>query len=267
MSQKAKRSLGQNFLVDDSVIQRILSAAGVRSDEVVIEIGPGRGALTDGLRARGRHLICIEKDDGLAASLDRRYSKDDSVTIVNGDALILKPEDMPVPGPYRIAANLPYNVGGRITMHLLEEWHGQVLSATLMFQKEVADRITAAPATKPYGALSVLVQSMAEAWSLFKVPPGAFRPIPKVQSAVVRLKPRETQLWQGLDYEWFRRVVHGGFQARRKTILNSLSLASGLPSDTEVLRAALTEVGLDPGIRGDSVPVEAWVRLAAALAR
>lgn len=267
MSQKAKRSLGQNFLVDENVIQRIISAAGVCADDVVVEIGPGRGALTEGLRVRGRHLVCVEKDDGLAGSLARRYARDDAVSVVNRDALELRPEDMPVEGPFRIAANLPYNVGGRITMHLLEEWPGQVLSATLMFQKEVADRITAAPATKPYGALSVLVQSMAEAWSLFQVPPDAFRPVPKIQSSVVRLKPRETALWQGLDYEWFRRVVHAGFQARRKTIINSLSIAAGVPTDHDVLRAALKEAGVDPGLRGDSVPVEAWVRLAAALAR
>jgi 16S rRNA (adenine1518-N6/adenine1519-N6)-dimethyltransferase len=172
---------------------------------------------------------------------------------------------MPFEGPYRVVANLPYNMAGRITMHLLEAWRGQVLSATLLFQREVADRIAAAPGTKPYGALSVLVQSFAEAWSLFGVPPGAFRPVPKVQSRLVRLNPRPSPLWEGLDYEHFRRVVHAGFAARRKTVLNSLCIGSGVSSDATVLRAALEQAEIDPTRRGDSIAVDRWVALTAAL--
>jgi 16S rRNA (adenine1518-N6/adenine1519-N6)-dimethyltransferase len=262
---RAKRSLGQNFLVDPTAIGRILDAAGVRPGETVVEIGPGRGALTGGLRLRGDRLILIEKDDDLAAAHRERFEGDPGVAVLNADALTVMPDELPFPPPYRVVANLPYNVGGRITMHLLEDFGASVAGATLMFQKEVADRICASPSTRPYGALSVLVQSMAEAWSLFGVPPGAFRPIPKVQSRVVRLRPRTEPLWAGMDYEWFRAVVRGAFVARRKTLVNSLGQAPGVPSDPAVLRSAIAAVGLREGIRGDAVSVEQFVALAEAL--
>ena len=198
---RAKRSLGQNFLVDLSVVDRIVAAAGVREGDVVVEIGPGRGALTPGLRALASRYVCIEKDDNLAAQLCERFGDDENAHVVHGDALVLTPDALPVSGPYRVVANLPYNVGGRITMHLLENWQGAVTAATLMFQREVANRLVASPGTKAYGALSVLVQSMSEVWPLFGVPPGAFRPVPKVQSRVVRLQPRAEPLWAGLDYQ------------------------------------------------------------------
>ncbi|MEE2830410.1 MAG: 16S rRNA (adenine(1518)-N(6)/adenine(1519)-N(6))-dimethyltransferase RsmA [Myxococcota bacterium] len=263
--RRAKRSLGQNFLVDAAVIDRIVSAAGIGEGDTVLEIGPGRGALTEGLRKRAHRLVLVEKDDALAAAHERSFSEDPLATVVHRDMLELLPSDLPFEGPYRVVANLPFNVGARITMHLLEQWTGSVSAATLMFQREVADRLVALPATSSYGALSVLVQSFAEVWSLFGVPPGCFRPAPKVQSRVVRIRPRATPLWDGLDYEWFRRVVHGGFAARRKTLLNSMQIDQGLSASTDELRAALAAAEIDPSIRGDSVSVEAWVRLAAAL--
>jgi 16S rRNA (adenine1518-N6/adenine1519-N6)-dimethyltransferase len=262
---RAKRSLGQNFLVDQQVIERIVSASGIAKGDTVIEIGPGRGALTDSLRLRAQRLILIEKDDHLAEKHKRRFAEDEDVRILNLDALVVRPGEMPFEGPYRVVANLPYNVGGRITMHLLEEWCGQVLSATLMFQREVANRLIAPAGSSSYGALSVLVQSFAEVWSLFGVPPGAFRPRPKIQSRVVRLRPFEQPLWAGLDYEHFRRVVHGGFAARRKTLSNSLQISGRITSSPEEIQAAIEQAGIDPGVRGDALPVEAWVRLAAAL--
>jgi 16S rRNA (adenine1518-N6/adenine1519-N6)-dimethyltransferase len=262
---RAKRSLGQNFLVDASVIERIVAASGIARGDTVVEIGPGRGALTGSLRDRSDRLILIEKDDALAAKHASRFSEDANVRILNRDALLLRPEDMPLDGPYRIVANLPYNVGGRITMHLLEQWRGQVLSATLMFQREVADRLIAPAGTSSYGALSVLVQSFAEVWSLFPVPSSAFRPRPKVQSRVVRLRPLPEPLWAGVDYEHFRRVVHGGFAARRKTIFNSLQISGKIPNSVDEIRAALEAAEINPGLRGDALPVPAWVRLAAAL--
>jgi len=179
---KAKRSLGQNFLVDASVIARIVSAAGIRAGETVVEIGPGRGALTGPLRGASERFVCIEKDDALAAEWSEAFEGDPGSTLLHADALEILPADLPCPGPFRVVANLPYNVGARITMHLLEKWQGHVTGATLMFQREVAQRISAAAGTRPFGALSVLVQSFAECWILFGVPPEAFRPAPKVQS-------------------------------------------------------------------------------------
>ncbi len=262
---RAKKSLGQNFLVDEGVIARIASAAAIRADDVVVEIGPGRGALTPRLRSQARHLICIEKDDVLAEQWERKFAADAGADLVHADALKVLPRDLPIDGPYRVVANLPYNVGGRITMHLLEEWTGQVKSATLMFQREVAERICASPSTKPYGALTVLVRSFAESWILFGVPPGAFRPIPKVQSRVIRLQPLAEPKWRaaGVDYEHFRKVVHAGFAARRKTVSNSLAV--GLRREASELAEPLAAAEIEPGVRAQALDVDAWVRLAAAI--
>ncbi len=261
----AKRSLGQNFLIDPGVVARIVQAAGIRNDETVVEIGPGRGALTPGLRGLASRLVCIEKDDELAPALAARFVDDDVSEVVHGDALELLPSDLPYPGPYRVIANLPYNMAARITMHLLEDWGDTLRSATLMYQLEVAERLAASPSTKAYGALSVLVQSFCDVWPLFQVPPGAFRPVPKVQSAVVRLARREEPLWQGLDYSWFRKVVHASFHGRRKTLINSLRHAPGIHQEVEVLRSGLARAGISPERRGDSISVAEFVELARAL--
>jgi 16S rRNA (adenine1518-N6/adenine1519-N6)-dimethyltransferase len=265
---RAKRSLGQNFLIDRSVTARIASAAGIRAGETVIEVGPGRGALTGLLREKADQLICVEKDDALAEELRLRFAGDPGAALVHGDMLDLVASDMPFDGPFRVVANLPYNVAGRITMHLLERWHGQVLGATLMFQREVAQRIAAPAGTSPYGVLSVLVQSFAEVWLLFGVPPRSFRPVPKVQSTVLRLRPLDEPLWAtaGLDYEHFRQVVHAGFAARRKRVANSLLIGLSGRLAADGIHAALEQAGIDPGLRPDAVPGDSWVRLAAALA-
>ena len=266
MSGRAKRSLGQNFLVDDAYISRIVEGAGVRPTDTVVEIGPGRGALTERLRARAARFIAIEKDDALAATHRAAFADDPTAELVHGDALEVMPSGLPFPGPYRIVANLPYNMAARITLHLLEEWGEDAAAMTLMYQAEVAERIVALPATKSYGSLSVQVQAFCQGWRLFNVPGGAFRPVPKVMSAVVRLERRPTPLYEGhVDRPWFRTVVRAGFQSRRKTLLNSLKLAPELPSDNATIQAAIEEAGLPVGIRGDSVSPEGFVRLAVAL--
>ncbi len=267
MSAPAKRSLGQNFLVDDAYITRIVDGAGVRPTDTVIEIGPGRGALTDRLRARAARFIAIEKDDELAKMHEAAFADDPNAALVHGDALRVMPSDLPFPGPYRLVANLPYNIAARITLHLLEEWGTDAAAMTLMYQAEVADRIVAKPGTKAYGSLSVQVQAFCEGWRLFTVPGGAFRPRPKILSAVVRLERRPVPLFEagGVDRAWFRTVVRAAFQSRRKTLINSLMLAPDLPSERDVVEAALRTAGLDVGIRGDSVNPEGMVRLAAAL--
>lgn len=264
---RAKRSLGQNFLVDDAYIARIVDGAGVRPDDTVVEIGPGRGALTHRLRSRAAKFIAIEKDDALAEVHRAAFADDPTSELVHGDALKVMPADLPFPGPYRIVANLPYNMAGRITLHLLEEWGSDAAAMTLMFQAEVANRIVAQPGTKPYGSLSVQIQAFCQGWRLFTVPGGAFRPRPKVLSAVVRLERRPEPLFVtgGVERQWFRTVVRAGFQSRRKTLVNSLKLAPALPSDNATLEAALEAAGLPVSVRGDSVDPEGFVRLAAAL--
>lgn len=263
---RAKKSLGQNFLVDGGVIARIIAGAGIAGkDETVVEIGPGRGAMTRGLAEAAPRFVAIEKDDDLAAKLQAEFAGRDDVAIVHGDALRVSPHDLPFPGPFRVVANLPYNVGGRITMHLLEEWGPSVTEMTLMFQREVADRLVAPAGTSSYSALSVLVQSFCETWLLFGVPPGAFRPVPKVRSAIVRLRRRETPLFGDLPYDRFNKLVHGAFTSRRKTLFNSMKSAPGLPRDPDRLRALLAEAGVDPRLRPDAVPVEGYVAMLRAL--
>ena len=261
---RAKKSLGQNFLIDGGVIARIITASGVRThpEETVLEIGPGRGAMTRGLVEASRRFVAIEKDDALAAKLQDEFAGRDDVVVLNGDALTLRPEELPFGPPFRIVANLPYNVGGRITMHLLEEWGSNVSEMTLMFQREVANRLTSQPSDGSFGALSVLVQSFCEAWLLFGVPPGAFRPVPKVQSAIVRLRRRPVPLHDGIPYKHFNKLVHGAFASRRKTLLNGLSIAPGLPSDSTFWRSLLEDAGVDPGLRPDAVPVEGFIEIA-----
>jgi len=265
--QRAKRSLGQNFLVDGSFIRKIVEAAGVVEGETVIEIGPGRGALTGQLRSKAARFIAIEKDDELAARHARSFADDPDAEVVHGDALTIMPADLPFPGPYRIVANLPYNMAARITLHLLEEWGADVTSLTLMFQAEVADRIVGRPGSKAYGSLSVQVANYCEGWRLFSVPGSAFRPVPKVLSAVVRMRRRDTPLCaaHGVEYQWLRTVVRGGFQSRRKTLINSLKLAPKLSSDPCVLAAAIAEAGIGPATRADSVTPEQFVHLASLL--
>ena len=267
MTYKPKRSLGQNFLVDAAYINKIVEAAGIADGDTVLEIGPGRGALTSGLRRRAARFVAIEKDDSLAESHRQSMVGDPTSAVVHGDALRVMPSDLPFDGPYRVVANLPYNMAARITMHLLEDWGADVRSMTLMFQAEVAERIVAHAGTASYGSLSVQIGSFCEGWRLFNVPGGAFRPIPKVVSSVVRLHRRSEPLHEaaGVPYETFRAVVRAGFQSRRKTLLNSLRLAPALPDDVALLEAALAEAGIATGARADAVPPEQFVRLSAIL--
>lgn len=265
--RRAKKSLGQNFLIDEGVSERIVQGAGIRRGETVVEIGPGKGALTRLLLERADRVVCVEKDDTLAPALKARFAADKRLAVLHTDALTVHPRDFPWPGPYRVVANLPYNVAGRITMDILEGWGEDVVSMTLMFQREVAQRLAAGAGDSSYGAVSALVGSFAEVWRLFGVPPGAFRPAPKVRSEVVRLRRREQPLHAaaGVDYSWFRTVVRAGFATRRKVLTNSLALAPDLPSDPAVLRAALAQAGLDGEARAETVGVDGWVALAAAL--
>lgn len=267
---RAKKSLGQNFLVDESVIERIVRAVDPRPGETIIEIGPGQGALTSSLVRTMSRIVAIELDRELAPSLQRKFGALENFVIIEGDALVVDLCTAIAPASSaRLVANLPYNVSTVILQRLLEQ--RECLSElVLMLQREVAARITAAPSTSERGYLSVLVEAYAEVESLFDVAPTAFRPSPKVWSTVVRLKPRlrlgvlvndEALLW---------RLVSAGFAQRRKTIFNNLRNAQDLIhvreiNDSDGVRDLLKSAGIESRRRAESLSLEEWGRLSMAL--
>ena len=241
---KAKKSLGQNFLVDRRVAERIVKAVAPNATDVIIEIGPGTGALTKLLLARAGAVVAIEIDKGLAAALrssivEKKFSLlqmdalevDWAELIRQGSKAALSPQaDQTDQRRVRVVANLPYYISTAIISRLLtagnEPGSPALYDLTLMLQKEVAERITSAPWGREYGYLSVLVQFYSEATRLFDVPPSAFEPEPKVESAVVRLKVRKERIAEVDDEAGFLLLVRASFAQRRKTIMNNLKAAA-----------------------------------------
>ena len=257
----AKKSLGQNFLFDLNLTARIARSAGPLDAVAVLEIGPGPGGLTRALLACGAsRVVAIERDPRCIAALAEiaaRYPE--RLTVVEGDALHIDPRPHLAAGPARIVANLPYNVATPLLIGWVsaEPWPPWYDSMTLMFQREVAERIVAQPGSKTYGRLSVLAGWRTEARILFDVAPGAFVPPPKVTSSVVRLVPRAAP--DPCDRATLERVTQAAFSQRRKMLRQSLK---SLGTDAPALIAA---AGLDETARADDVPVEGYVALARAL--
>ena len=263
-----KRSLGQVFLNSQGVVAKIGRALGATPADHVIEIGPGRGAMTSTLAASCGRLTLIEKDSELAEALRERFAGDPRVTIVEADATTvdLGPLVEGDAAPARVAGNLPYNAGGPILFNLLRQ-RRHVGRLVLMFQKEVAHRIAARPGDRDYGALSLHVQVCARADLLFDVPPKKFVPPPKVWSAVVRLEPfvMDHPAAAAIDDPRFERLVHALHAQPRKTVLNSL--ADGLPAEKAAAGALLDAAGIDPATRPSCVAprqaMDLWVAWAA----
>ena len=258
----ARKALGQNFLLDLNLTARIARAAGPLEDVCVVEVGPGPGGLTRALLAAGaRQVIAIERDRRCLAALEEIAAYDPQrLTIIEGDALEVDVHPYVAGAPARIVANLPYNVATPLLVAWLsvEPWPPWYDAMVLMFQREVAERIVAAPGSKTYGRLSVLTGWRAEARILFDVPAAAFVPRPKVTSSVVRIDPRQTPL--ACDRRALERVTQAAFGQRRKMLRQSLKT---LGVDPAPLLAA---AGLDPTARAEDVPVEGFVRLARTLA-
>ena len=253
----AKRSLGQNFLVDSRIVGRILAAAEVGPDDAVLEIGPGRGALTAQLGKVVRRLVAVELDDALAANLRDRFASTANVEIVHGDARELDIEPLFGAGErYKLIANLPYYAASRIVRKFLTA-HARPTSLVVMLQREVAKTMAAAPGRM--GLLSVMVQLYGVPRIAFSVPPRAFRPVPKVTSSVVRIDVLDTPAL-GLDSEeLFFRLVTAGFSAPRKQLHNSL--ANGLDISGESARAMLESAGIEARRRPGTLSVEEWGQL------
>jgi 16S rRNA (adenine1518-N6/adenine1519-N6)-dimethyltransferase len=263
---RPRKRWGQHFLCDPAVARRIVETAEIGPRSVVLEIGPGLGALTEELAGRAGRLYLVEIDRGLAARLETRYADDPRVRLLVGDVLAL-PLDAQVPEPrVTVVANLPYNVATPVLFRLLD-LRARFPRAVLMLQREMALRLAARPGSADYGVTSVLVQAFAEVRVAFGVSRRSFLPRPEVDSAVVDLRwSAEPRIDTG-DVELFRAVVRGAFGQRRKMLRNALAavaLARGLPAEAAL--AALARAGIDPTARAETLDVAAFGRLARAFA-
>lgn len=249
-----RRRFGQNFLVDPRYVARIVDAVDPHRGDNIVEIGPGLAALTGELIARTQHVAAIEIDRDLAARLRATYAPR-QLTLHEADALTF---DFASLGErLRIVGNLPYNISSPLLFHVAK-FADRLLDLHVMLQREVVARMTADPATPDYGRLTVTLQAVFRATRLFVIPPGAFRPAPKVDSAFVRLVPLGEAKPAIADEGLFARLVTAAFGQRRKTLRNALAPIC----DERALRAA----GIDPGARGETLSVSDYVRLANALA-
>ncbi len=249
-AHQARKRFGQNFLHDEQVIARIVKAIAPAADDRLIEIGPGLGALTTSLVAACPRLKVIELDRDLVPSLRARFGAHPDFEVVQGDALKV---DYAVFGErLRIVGNLPYNISTPLIFHLLG-YRGRIRDMTFMLQKEVVERLCAAPGSDGYGRLSVMAQYHARVDQLFLVGPGAFRPAPKVWSAIVRLQPHADLPVRARDERQFAQLVRQAFSQRRKTLRNVLK---SMVSDADI-----EALGIDPGIRPERLGVVEFVRL------
>ncbi len=254
----ARKRFGQHFLHDRNILNRIVESVAPQADDRLVEIGPGEGALTlPLLRAAGK-LTAIELDRDLIEPLRERARTIGALTIVSADVLSVDFTALAAGQPLRVVGNLPYNISTPILFHCLDH-AAAIRDMHFMLQKEVVERMAAAPGSKVYGRLSVMLQLRCTVQALFGVPPSAFRPPPKVESAVVRLTPLPAQALPPVDFALIERIVRAAFGQRRKTLSNALS---GVASSAEVAAA-----GIDPRARAEQLAPAAFVALAEHLAR
>lgn len=267
-SLQPKKRLGQHFLVDPHIPEKIVSSAGFQSSDVILEIGPGRGALTLPLSKTISSIVAVEKDVRLADFLRERLSVSgiSNVALVCQDILRFDFNAIPLPPSRKIQVigNLPYNISSPVLEKLIH--HRQGLGrAVLMFQREVAMRLTAPPCTKGYGAMTLLIRYHARPTRLLEVPRSAFYPVPKVDSMVVELDFTRPYPSRGVGEDDFRKAVKGAFAHRRKTLLNSLK--GYLPAWTpDLLMKGMKARGIDPARRAESLTMDEFLTLASILA-
>ena len=253
----ARKRFGQNFLVSPGIIHKIVDAIAPRPGDTVVEIGPGLGAITCPLLERIDHLHVVEIDRDLIARLRSRFPPE-RLTVHEGDALKFDFGSLKAAGPLKIAGNLPYNISSPLLFHLVA-FAPRVHDMHFMLQKEVVDRMVADPGSKDFGRLSVMLQYHYHMERLFVVPPGAFNPAPKVDSAIVRMIPRKLGAGETAnDPALFARVVTAAFSQRRKMLRNTLRELIG--------EAALAALGITPTARAEDIAVADYVRLANSLA-
>ena len=260
---KLSKSLGQNFLTDKNIIDRIVESAEIGPDDLVIEIGPGIGVITREASEAAKKVIAVEIDKNLIPILEETLGDCDNVEIINRDILKTDVNELirnckECFSGVKIIGNLPYYITTPIIMKLLED-EVKADSITIMMQKEVADRIKAMPGTKAYGALSVAVQYYCTVEAVVNVPKDVFVPQPKVDSTVLRLSIREEKPVELADSDVFFRCVKAGFGQRRKTLLNSLMGVENITK--EEVNQALAAAGIDPSRRAETLDLEEFARL------
>lgn len=255
---RSKKSLGQHFLIDPNIVRKIIAAAELTPDKTVLEIGPGRGALTFELCRLVSQVVAVEVDPELVAYLQAPAASRTNLRLEHGDALRFSFDSLPQ-GTV-VVANLPYYLSTPLLFRLLEQ-RGHWSRLILMLQKEVATRIVAQANTREYGALSVVAQQLADPSLLFKVSPNCFTPRPDVESAVIKVTPRNTGFTQQ-DVTHFTQTVQAAFGHRRKTVVNSYRDA-GWPVQT--IRAALSQAGINPTRRAETLTVQEFSTLATLL--
>jgi 16S rRNA (adenine1518-N6/adenine1519-N6)-dimethyltransferase len=257
-----KRSLGQNFLIDEQYLDGIVETAEITAQDAVLEIGPGLGTLTERLAVQAGSVVAVELDDRLIDLLRSRFAGQPTVRIVHGDILELAPASLFAPAPlhYKVVANLPYYITSAVLRHVLEAVVRPSL-AVVMVQKEVAERICAQPGD--LSLLAVSVQFYAAPRLVRRVPAGAFYPRPKVDSAVLRLDVYSHLPVDDVAPVRFFEVVRAGFGQKRKQLANSLS--AGLALSKPAVQAALLKAGIDPVRRAETLALAEWRRLVQAL--
>ena len=259
-----QKKFGQNFLIDDHVITKIINAAEITKDELVLEIGPGIGTMTQYLAESARKVIAVEIDKNLIPILGETLAEYDNVTVINEDILKLDinrlVEEENDGKPIKVVANLPYYITTPIIMGLFES-HVPLQSITVMVQKEVADRMQVGPGSKDYGALSLAVQYYAKPYIAANVPPNCFIPRPGVGSAVIRLTRYEESPVTVKDEILMFKLIRASFNQRRKTLQNGIANSPELPYSKAQVEKALEKMGLATNVRGESLTLTEFAKL------
>lgn len=260
-----QKKFGQNFLIDTHVLEKIIRAAGVTKDDLVLEIGPGIGTMTQYLAEASRQVIAVEIDSNLIPILKETLADYENVLVINQDILKVDINQLAKEHnggrPIKVVANLPYYITTPIIMGLFES-HVPIDNITVMVQKEVADRMQVGPGSKDYGALSLAVQYYAQPYIVANVPPNCFIPRPNVGSAVIRLTRHEKPPVEVKDEKLMFRLIRASFNQRRKTLQNGLNNSPEVPYTKEQIAAAIDSLGVSPSVRGEALGLEQFAALA-----
>ena len=260
-----QKKFGQNFLIDTTVLDRIISSAEITKEDCVLEIGPGIGTMTQYLAERAGSVVAVEIDKALIPILEETLQDYDNVTVINDDILKVDinrlVEEKNGGRPIKVVANLPYYITTPIIMGLFES-RVPLKSITIMVQKEVADRMQVGPGTKDYGALSLAVQYYASPYIVANVPPNCFIPRPNVGSAVIRLTRYQEPPVQVKDPKLMFKLIRASFNQRRKTLQNGLNNSPEISFSKEEITKAIESLGVSPSVRGEALSLEQFAQLA-----